>query len=199
MHNEADGHAIDPSGPCVPRSTGDHAPLPPVGSVDVTTALSLLPARPPAPTHSDRVGQASDSITVPTDTGALHAPGPPVGLVEVNTSPAVSLTTQRVVEGHEMAENVWPGAIDVVCHAPAPPVGSVEVTMLPFLAVPTHREAEGHEIAITGSGLTVAVLHNPPAGSVEVATLPSPSVARHHVDDRQVSDANPLGFPNGAA
>ena len=85
-----------------PESTVSGADQEVVGEVEVTTPpLASMAAQRDGEEHETAVRPAS-STSCPTQV----ALAPAIGLVEVHTWPAVSATTHRVVDGHEIPETL---------------------------------------------------------------------------------------------
>jgi hypothetical protein len=119
---------------------------------------------------------------------AVQAEAPAVGFLVVRISPAASVATHKVVDGHETSPRpAWHirwgsehGRQGVLrrprVHADAPPVGFVEVSRPASVPTATHSDSDGHDTPLGptpgATGLSVQA-DAPPVGSVDVKT-PAP-------------------------
>ena len=163
-----------------------HAPGPPIGLVEVTTAL-LSTA-----THSEvDVQEMPNRLALPSTFCSFHADVPPSGFVDVITFPAPSTAAQNVMVGHDtLAIPKNPGCGSTFSIRHRPPAGSIETKMRPWRSATTHNEVDGHETPDnadakigsaldTGSSTVTFQADAPPAGSVEVSTSPAAPTATH--------------------
>jgi hypothetical protein len=164
--------------------------VPPVGSVELTTAPNSSRAR-------HRFADLQNTSEIPAGTGQLYggpylphsgavpvaeywtvqALGPPAGSDVASISLPLKPTHSDVV-GHDRPPR--PAGPAVRVHARAPSAGRREVKTAPALSTPTQSETDGQESARTlcASRLTRHALA-PPAGRVEVIRCLESSAATH--------------------
>ena len=140
--------------------TKDHAPAPPVGSVE-TIASELLSTA----AQAESVGQETPFTGSPVPAVTARQPEAAAGLVDVIIWPALPVT-HSFSDGQEMPfRPLIPPGRPTRLQADAGPAGLVEVTMFPSLSTAAQKEVVGQETPRKS---------NPSSSSISVQAVASP-------------------------